>query len=198
MQRRLKSWKKASKCIYPKKKTVPTILIQFLHSFQDELDDWKDFSGRVYQRHAEAMDTTQENTTIKLEDIDVDSMFEDLDDTQREFYLTCCNTIDSNDLDLTETIKETIDPGITQIRQSLNTANQFVLKTQHYTNGRLSSLAKKVMDRSRIIPTEYDQKTPGVFEDSEEQRKESELRNVQHMLRLSTRQNNSSSMVEDP
>lgn len=166
--------------------------------FQDELDDWKDFSGRVYQRHAEAMDTTQENTIISLEDIDVESMFEDLDETQQEFYLTYCNTIDSNDLDLNETIKETIDPGITQIRQSLNTANQFVLKTQHYTNGRLSSLAKKVRDRSRIIPTEYDQKIPSVFENSQEQRKESELRNVQHMLRLSTRQNSSSSMVEDP
>jgi uncharacterized protein YfkK (UPF0435 family) len=125
-------------------------------------------------------------------------MFEDLDETQQEFYLTYCNTIDSNDLDLNETIKETIDPGITQIRQSLNTANQFVLKTQHYTNGRLSSLAKKVRDRSRIIPTEYDQKIPSVFENSQEQRKESELRNVQHMLRLSTRQNSSSSMVEDP
>ena len=125
-------------------------------------------------------------------------MLEDLDGTQREFHLTYCNTSESYDSDLNKTIKETIDPGITQIRQSLNTANQFVLKTQHYTNGRLSSLAKKVMDRSRIIPTEYDQKIPGVFENSEEQRKESELRNVQHMLRLSTRQNSSSSMVEDP
>lgn len=151
----------------------------------------------MYQLHAEAKDTAHGNTTMEYDDIDIEAMLEHLEEPQQEFYHKYCDTTDSDEQDdLCEYLKETIDPGVTQIRQSLNTANQFVLKAQHYANGRLSSLAKKVSDRSRIIPTEYDKKIPGVFENSEERKKQSELRTVQRMLRLSTRQYSTSSRDE--
>ncbi|CEP10000.1 hypothetical protein [Parasitella parasitica] len=171
---------------------------QYIKTFQDELHDWKDFSGGVYQRHAEAKDTIQGDTSIDYDDIDIDWMLENLDETQREFYYEYCSSMDYNeDEDYSEKFKEIIDPGVTQMRQALNTANQFVLETDNYVKGRLASLAKKVRDNSRIIPTEYDHRIPGVFDDSEKRRKESELRNIQLMLRLSTLQHSKPATSEN-
>ncbi|KAI8644775.1 hypothetical protein BD408DRAFT_441539 [Parasitella parasitica] len=171
----------------------------YIKTFQDELHDWKKFSGEVYQRHAEAKDTAQGDTSIVYEDIDIDSMLDYLDETQREFYYEYCDTMESDENeDFIEKFREIIDPGVTQLRQALNTANQFLLETDNYVKGRLSSLAKKVGDNARIVPTEYDHRIPGVYDNNEERRKESELRNIQLMLRLSTRQHSKSAMDENP
>ncbi|KAL7334310.1 hypothetical protein PS15p_203095 [Mucor circinelloides] len=166
--------------------------------FEDELHDWKDFSGRVYQLHAEAKDTAaQKISTMAYNDIDIDFMLDNLDETQQDFYYEHCRAIDTDEEDMCGKIKELIEPGVTQIRQALNTANKFVLETQHFTKSRLAIAVKKVEEERNYIPTDFDQVMPSVFDNSEEQKRQSALKNIQRMIGLVTRQSSTSSMVED-
>ncbi|CAO3626916.1 unnamed protein product [Mucor fragilis] len=167
--------------------------------FQDELHDWKDFSGKVFQLHAETKDiATQEPPTMTYNDIDIDFMLDNLDETQQDFYYEYCRSIDIDQEDVFGNVKEIIDPGVTQIRQALNTASKFVKETQHFTKERLAAAVKKVEEARSYIPLDVYQKVPDVFENTEELKRQDALKNLQRLIGLVTRQNSTSSMIEDP
>ncbi|KAK4516603.1 uncharacterized protein ATC70_011578 [Mucor velutinosus] len=166
--------------------------------FQDELHDWKDFSGRVFQLHAETKDiTTQEPPIMAYNDIDIDSMLDNLDETQQDFYYEYCRSIDTDEEDMFGRTKEIIDPGVTQVRQALNTASKFVEETQHFTKERVAIAAQKVEEARSYIPLDAYQKIPDVFDNNEELKRKSVLKNLQRMIGLVTRQNSTSSVMED-
>ncbi|KAI9483391.1 MAG: hypothetical protein EXX96DRAFT_140916 [Benjaminiella poitrasii] len=157
-----------------------------IQAFQDESEDWKICSGKVYQLHADAKDDnlTQNDTQLEYDQIDLDDT-ELLDNEQQEFLNTYCD----KDIVNYPSIDTRIDLGTTQMRQVLNTTNQFILQTRQRSTYILSELAHKVKESSRIVPIEQDESVSQVFENTEERRKESEKRNVLDILRLLSRQN---------
>lgn len=131
-------------------------------------------------------------------DIDIDFMLDNLDETQQDFYYEYCRSIDIDQEDVFGNVKEIIDPGVTQIRQALNTASKFVKETQHFTKERLAAAVKKVEEARSYIPLDVYQKVPDVFENTEELKRQDALKNLQRLIGLVTRQNSTSSMIEDP
>ncbi|GAN08374.1 hypothetical protein MAM1_0201d07883 [Mucor ambiguus] len=166
--------------------------------FQDELHDWKNFSGRVFQLHAETKDiTTQEPPTMAYDDIDVESMLDNLDETQQDFYYEYCRSMETDDENMLGRMKEIVDPGVTQLRQALNTASKFTDEVHHLTKERLAAAVKKVEEARSYIPLDVYQKIPDVFENNEESRRQDALKNLQRLIGRITRQNSTSSMMED-
>ncbi|KAL9553828.1 hypothetical protein MBANPS3_003094 [Mucor bainieri] len=165
--------------------------------FQDELHDWKDFSGRVFQLHAETKDiTTQEPPTMAYDDIDIESMLENLDETQQAFYYKYCRSMETDEEDVFGRTKEVVDPGVTQIRQALSTASKFVEEAHHLTKERLATAVKIVEEESSYIPLD-NQTVPEVYESNQELRRQEALKNLQHLIGQITRQNSTSSVMED-
>lgn len=167
--------------------------------FKDELHDWKNFSGKVFRMHAETKDiTTQEPPTVAYNDIDVGFMLDNLDETQQNFYYDYCRSMDTDEDLMFERIKETVDPGITQIRQALNTTTKFVEEAHHFTKERLAIAIKKVEQARTYIPLDVNQKVPDVFENNEQLRRKEALENLQRLIGRVVRQNSVSSAMEDP
>ncbi|OAD02872.1 hypothetical protein MUCCIDRAFT_109718 [Mucor lusitanicus CBS 277.49] len=167
--------------------------------FRDELHDWKNFSGKVFRLHAETKDiTTQEPPTVAYNDIDIDFMLDNLDETQQHFYYDYCRSMDTDEDFVFGRTKETIDPGVTQIRQALNTTTKFVEEIHHFTKERLAIAIKKVEETGTYIPLDVYQKVPDVFENNEELRRKDALKNLQRLIGRVTRQNSASSVMEDP
>ncbi|KAI7908150.1 uncharacterized protein BX663DRAFT_482366 [Cokeromyces recurvatus] len=138
--------------------------------FQKESEDWKICSGKVYQLHAIAKDDNLTQNDIHLEYDQIDSEDDDFNEL----------------LDKKHPSTETnIELSTTQMRQVLNTTNQFVLQTRQRSNYILSALAHQVKESSRIVPIKQDEKA---FGDAETMKKESEKKNVLDILRLLSRQ----------
>lgn len=109
-------------------------------------------------------------------------MLFNLDKLQQQFFNKYCYKQEKE-----KQIKDynMVYSGITQIRHILNIASQFVRLSQRYLDHRLLNLAKQAQERARIIPGKYDNcSAVGIFYD-EQEKKKSELENVQNMIRLS-------------
>lgn len=123
-------------------------MVGSLYSFSDEMHDWKNTRNQIYQAHAEAVDAIPENTVIRYEDVDVDFMLQHLHEDQQQFYEKYCATEEMNTME----IPDSINPGITHIRQQLNTVNQFQSHARKALGQQESKLAQKLYEGSQYIP----------------------------------------------
>jgi hypothetical protein len=160
----------------------------FNDRFKDETEDWRNCTEHIYDLHAAAtnqMEVEQEQPMdIDLDQIDVDSIIDQLEDEQSNF-LQKFDTLDTHQpyKDLTSSI----DLGVTQLRQILNTVHQFATRTEQYNDRVLARLARRTKEGGRFVPIQQDRRIPGIFNNSEEKRKISENDSVQDILRLISR-----------
>ncbi|KAK4513524.1 uncharacterized protein ATC70_005526 [Mucor velutinosus] len=117
-------------------------------NLSNEIEDWKSTTGNIYQVHAEAIDAIPTETAIIHESVDVDFILQHLHEEQRQFYKDYCATEETYTIET----PEMIDPGITHIRQQLNTINQFQLQAGKVFGKQESKLAKKMHERTQYIP----------------------------------------------
>ncbi|CAO3655522.1 unnamed protein product [Mucor fragilis] len=114
----------------------------------NEMDDWKKTTINVYQAHADAIDAIQVDAAILYKDVDLEFVLQHLHKDQQQFYKDYCAT---EDMDTVEA-PDMIDPGITHIRQQLNTMNQFQLHVEKAVGKQESKLARKTHERAQYIP----------------------------------------------
>ncbi|GAN10613.1 bromodomain and PHD finger-containing protein 3 isoform X5 [Mucor ambiguus] len=117
-------------------------------NFFNEIEEWKRTTGEVYQAHAEAIDAIPTDTAIRYENVDLDFMLLHLHEDQQQFYKKYGTTEEMNTIEAPDVIV----PGITHIRQQLNTMGQFQLQTGKAVDKQKSKLAQKIHEREQYIP----------------------------------------------
>lgn len=109
---------------------------------------------------------------------------DDIDPEQREFVARMQNKPEHKISD----IIADMNSDVTNFRQILNTANQFVNESDTFIKKFKKELLEKVEEESRMIPIDADVRVLGPNENTKEKRKQDELRNLETLIRLSTRQ----------
>ncbi|KAI8051084.1 uncharacterized protein B0P05DRAFT_562898 [Gilbertella persicaria] len=160
-----------------------------LQLFKDEMNEWKENTNQLYEEHAALVDQQEPlEHEIHLADFDYDEL--ELDDpVQKEFvakYLQQTHTTTLN-YDLLNQINQELDLGVSSMRQTINSVYQFLQETDDSVSHIMARLAKEQRERSRYIPIMQDKRVPGILENTEEKRRESENKAVADILRLIAR-----------
>jgi hypothetical protein len=152
------------------------------------LEDWNTCTDYVYGLHAATsnqMEAEQEQPMeMDIDQIDVDSLMDEVDEEQRNFLQ---KHYVSDSRRSYKDLTSNVSLGVTQLRQTLNTAHRFSTRTDQCVSQELARLARKVKEAGRMIPIEQDRRIPGIFDNSEEKRKQSEFENAANILKLLSR-----------
>lgn len=109
---------------------------------------------------------------------------DEIDPEQREFVEKMQNKPEHKISD----IIADMNSDVTHFRQILNTANQFVNESDSFIKKFKKELLEKVEEESRMIPIDADTRILGPNENTKEKRKQDEFRNLEKLIKLSTRQ----------
>lgn len=151
--------------------------------FKDEDEDWRNCTERIYDLHAAATNEVEaeqdHSMDISIDEIDTNTIMDHLDEQQCNFL----QKYDTSD-DTWQDPTLNINLGVTQLRQTLNTMYQFAMRTEKYTDRMLAGLARRTKENGRLVPIEQDRRIPGVFDNTEQKRKQSEFDSVRDILIL--------------
>lgn len=128
----------------------------------------------------EAREATGNSTSSVMED----DFMDHLEPSQRE-HLDGLFDVEKNEAAtlLTENLS-TMAMEMTQLRQTLSVASHMNRQATTLADHSKVALAHKVQAISRVVPLDADQRHLGLFEDTEENRKQDEFRNIESALRL--------------
>lgn len=145
---------------------------------------WQACAEKLFDEHAIAMDRVKaQRSNDFCAPYRLDFM-DDIDPEQREFVQRMHNKPEHKISD----IIADMNSDVTNFRQILNTANQFVNESDTFIKKFKKELLEKIEEESRMIPIDADIRVLGPNENTKERRKQDELRNLETLIRLSTRQ----------
>lgn len=115
---------------------------------------------------------------------DNQTFIDDLEPDQQTFVSEFLNTEPEHQI---SEVVSTMDAEVNRFRLVLETANQFNIKSAKVAKKELSRLAHIINENTRLVPIDTDDNEIGLFQDNEQKRKESELRNSENIFRLLSR-----------
>jgi Mg/Co/Ni transporter MgtE len=133
-------------------------------------------------RHAEALEKPENNNFVVEYD---ESFIDELEPGQREFVKNFLE--EEPEYNISDEVAD-MPKEISQLLQLLVRVDQVQRQAGEMIGEYNTEIAHKVRERSRIIPIDSDDQVLGLFEDTEEERRQSEFQNAHNILRLLSRQ----------
>ncbi|KAI9250381.1 hypothetical protein EDC94DRAFT_623130 [Helicostylum pulchrum] len=155
-----------------------------IKSIKSEIKEWKRGADKVYDHHALTVDKVAALASKGFQTQDNQTFIDDLEPDQQNFVNEFLDTEPEHRI---SEVVSTMDAEVNQFRLVLETANQFNIKSAKVAKRELSRLAHIINENTRLVPIDTDDNEIGLFQDSEQKRKESEHKNSENMFRLLSR-----------
>lgn len=146
-----------------------------------ETEEWKRDVDQIYERHALAVDKVD---SLESSGFKVEESMDFISDVKPDQQAFIKQLLDTESEDKLNDLISTMDAEMTQFRSTLGITNEFYLKSSRLTNQQIPRLARLLHESTRLIPIDADENELGLFEDTEERRKEDEIRNIEYVFKL--------------
>ncbi|KAI9365928.1 hypothetical protein BD770DRAFT_377562 [Pilaira anomala] len=146
-----------------------------------ETEEWKRDVDQIYERHALAVDKV---ASLEASGFKVEESMDFLSDVKPDQQEFIKQLLDTKAEDKLNDFISTMDAEMTQFRSTLGITNEFYLKSSRLANQQIPRLARLLHESTRLIPIDADENELGLFENTEERRKEDEIRSIECVFKL--------------